>query len=81
MIYTGAEISLDEAADVLDLVGKSNGLQLCTKTALEILKEENSNQPIITMSKNIDTLLNGGIPLSKVTEIAGVAGVGKTQIW
>lgn len=52
-----------------------------TKTALQLLIEEQSNQPILTLSQSIDTLLDGGIPLSKVTEIAGIAGVGKTQIW
>lgn len=65
----------------MDLIGKSNGLLLDTKSALEILEQEQMNSPILTMSKSIDTLLDGGIPLSKVTEIAGIAGVGKTQIW
>lgn len=26
-------------------------------------------------------MLDGGIKLSKLTEVAGIAGVGKTQLW
>ena len=77
----GAEITLEEAADVLDIVGKSNNIFLQTRTALEILREEQDNHSIITMSQKIDHLLDGGIPICKVTEISGVAGVGKTQLW
>lgn len=77
----GSEISVEEAADILDLVGQTDKSVLVTKTALQLLIEEQSNQPILTLSQSIDTLLGGGIPLSKVTEIAGIAGVGKTQIW
>lgn len=80
-IIPGSEISLEEAADVLDLVGRPNEIYLHTKTAFEILKEEQLNHPILTMSQSIDRLLDGGVPLSKVTEISGIAGVGKTQIW
>jgi RecA/RadA recombinase len=33
------------------------------------------------MSAKLDEILNGGITIGKVTEVAGVAGVGKTQFW
>ncbi len=66
---------------MLDLVGKPNNIFLNLKNALEILREEQYNRPIITMSQKIDKLLDGGIHLSKVTEISGIAGVGKTQLW
>ncbi|KAI9556763.1 D repair protein RAD51-like protein [Daphnia sinensis] len=79
-LSSSAEISLEDAADVLDLVRKPNGLFLETKTALEILREEQRNYPIVTMSQNIDKILNGGVPLAKITEISGIAGVGKTQL-
>lgn len=72
---------MEEAADVLDLIRRPNEMCLHTKTAFEILKEEQINNPILTMSQNIDKILDGGIHLSKVTEVAGIAGVGKTQIW
>ena len=80
-MFLGAEISVEDAAEVLDLVGNSMGVFLNTKTAVEILVEENLHNPIITLSQNVDRILNGGVPLSKVTEIAGIAGVGKTQFW
>ena len=76
-----AEISLEEAADVLDMVLSSeNGSQLRTRTAFEILYEELSHPPIYTMSQKLDELLDGGIKLAKLTEISGIAGVGKTQM-
>ena len=77
----GAEISVEDAADVLDLVGKSMGMFLNTKTAFAILQEEHLHHPVITLSRNIDRMLSGGMPMSKVTEISGIAGVGKTQLW
>lgn len=66
---------------MLDLVGKSSGMLLNTRTAYDILLQEKAFSPILTFSKEIDKLLNGGIFLSKVTEISGIAGVGKTQFW
>ena len=77
----GAEISVEDAADVLDLVGKSMGMFLNTKTAFAILQEEHLHISVITLSRNIDRMLSGGVPMSKVTEISGIAGVGKTQLW
>ncbi|XP_046439069.1 DNA repair protein RAD51 homolog 3-like isoform X2 [Daphnia pulex] len=79
-LSSSAEISVEDAADVLDLVGKPMGKFLDTKTALEILREEQLLHPIVTLSQNVDEILCGGVPLSKVTEISGIAGVGKTQL-
>jgi len=72
---------VEEAADVLEMISNSAGSSIETKTALEMLKAEKINYPITTMSQNIDNLFCGGIHLSKLTEIAGIAGVGKTQLW
>lgn len=41
-------------------------------------KSNNSN--IVTFSQSIDKLLGGGIDIGQVTEIAGLPGVGKTQL-
>ncbi len=57
------------------------GKFLDTKTALEILREEQILRPIVTLSQNVDKILCGGVPLSKVAEISGIAGVGKPQLW
>ena len=78
---TDAEILIEEAADVLEMISNSTGNSIETKTALEMLKEETLNYPISSLSQNIDNLFCGGIHLSKLTEIAGIAGVGKTQLW
>ncbi|EFX81518.1 putative RAD51C [Daphnia pulex] len=51
-LSSSAEISVEDAADVLDLVGKSMGKFLDTKTALEILREEQLLQPIVTLICN-----------------------------
>lgn len=72
---------VEEAADVLEMISNSAGSSIETKTALEMFKAEKINYPITTMSQNIDNLFCGGIHLSKLTEIAGIAGVGKTQLW
>ncbi len=50
-------------------------------TALDLLKDEQSQQCIITFSEQIDSLLGGGVPLCKITELCGAPGIGKTQIW
>lgn len=36
---------------------------------------------IVTFSKAIDDLFKCGIPTSKITEIVGAPGTGKTQLW
>lgn len=72
---------MEEAADVLECLNQFNGMTLNTKTAFQILQEEQSQLPIVTMSERLDTILDGGIQLGKITEIAGIAGVGKTQLW
>ncbi|KAK5581073.1 hypothetical protein RB653_001101 [Dictyostelium firmibasis] len=54
----------------------SNGI-----SALDLLiKDRDGNNNIITFCSEIDQMLNGGIPLKKITEISGVPGIGKTQM-
>lgn len=50
-------------------------------TALELLEREHTQGFIITFCSALDDILGGGIPLMKMTEICGVPGVGKTQLW
>jgi RAD51-like protein 2 len=50
-------------------------------SALDALKREDSRPFIPTFSKEIDKILDGGIPMGSVTEICGMAGLGKTQLW
>lgn len=51
-------------------------------TALELLqKEEEELRNIVTFSSRLDEALGGGVPIGKTTEVCGVPGVGKTQLW
>lgn len=50
-------------------------------TALELLEEEQAQGFIITFCSALDDALGGGMQLTKITEICGAPGVGKTQLW
>ena len=52
-----------------------------TVTALEMLRHEKASPAIVTFCEDLDEMLGGGVPLSKITEICGAPGVGKTQTW
>ncbi|KAM9967823.1 hypothetical protein ACTFIW_001910 [Dictyostelium discoideum] len=50
-------------------------------SALDLLIQgRDGNNNIITFCSEIDQMLNGGIPLKKITEICGVPGIGKTNM-
>ena len=49
-------------------------------TALDALAREESNMGLVTFCDEIDAMLGNGFPLGAVTELAGMAGLGKTQI-
>ncbi|XP_072043905.1 DNA repair protein RAD51 homolog 3-like [Amphiura filiformis] len=51
-----------------------------TLTALDMLRQEKSHQPIVTFCQDLDEMLGGGVQLGKITELCGAPGVGKTQI-
>ena len=55
--------------------------RLLMSSALEHLQLEQSLSAIVTFSEQLDEMLGGGIPLCRVTEISGVPGIGKTQLW
>lgn len=62
--------------------GASGGGVLSSLTALELLqKEEEELRTIVTFSSQLDAALGGGAPVGKMTELCGVPGVGKTQLW
>lgn len=51
-------------------------------TALDLmLKEEAELRSIVTFSSQLDEALGGGLLLGKITELCGVPGTGKTQLW
>lgn len=51
------------------------------RTALELLEKEQTQGFIVTFCSALDDILGGGVQLTKITEICGVPGVGKTQLW
>lgn len=73
--FTKAElIDLYETLDMFNTVKPVSAYDL-----LQINKQETTHN-ISTLSKNFDRILGGGIPIGKIVEICGAAGVGKTQI-
>lgn len=61
--------------------GEGAGAQ-ASLTALDLmLKEEAELRNIVTFSSLLDEALGGGLPLGKITELCGVPGIGKTQLW
>ena len=81
-------VTREEALDLLKLVreetekatNSSHHNDKQHMTALDMLRQDDQNANIITFCQAIDDMLGGGIPISKVTEICGAPGVGKTQI-
>jgi RAD51-like protein 2 len=49
-------------------------------SALDALLDQEQSKQITTSSTQIDRLLGGGISIGSVTEICGMAGLGKTQL-
>lgn len=51
-------------------------------TGWELLQEQKKSvNTIITFCEKMDEILGGGIRLGRITELAGPASIGKTQIW
>lgn len=51
------------------------------KTAYDLWKDERAAGCIVTLCKEFDDAIGGGIPIGSITEIVGGPGVGKTQFW
>nr|KAF6416916.1 RAD51-like protein C [Molossus molossus] len=84
-------ISKEEALETLQIIrrecltdkpghaGTAESGKKCT--ALDLLEQEHTQNFIITFCSALDSILGGGVPLTKTTEICGAPGVGKTQLW
>ncbi|XP_023675267.1 DNA repair protein RAD51 homolog 3 [Paramormyrops kingsleyae] len=76
-------ISQQEAVDVLQTVrcdasqGAGAGSRM---TALELLGREQAMGAIVTFCSALDSVLGGGMPVGKTSEVCGAPGVGKTQL-
>ncbi|XP_072272571.1 DNA repair protein RAD51 homolog 3 isoform X2 [Pyxicephalus adspersus] len=73
-----SEESAKEALNIFKRQGSNS--QILKHTALELLEQEQAQGSIITFCSALDEILEGGVPLGKVTEICGPPGVGKTQL-
>ena len=58
---------------------KGHGSWLQSAASLFTLEQETPG--ILTFSEKIDRALGGGIQLGRLTEVCGIPGVGKTQLW
>ena len=58
----------------------ANYLRTSARTGLALLQEERAAQKIVTLVQPLDELLGGGVRPGQLTEVAGVPGVGKTQM-
>jgi RAD51-like protein 2 len=76
-----AHITQEEATLTLSVVSVGLGEQANTLlSGAQILQAERKQRRIITFSPEIDSILNGGVPVGQVTEFCGVPGIGKTQM-
>ncbi|KAG9156906.1 hypothetical protein Leryth_015499 [Lithospermum erythrorhizon] len=51
-----------------------------SQTAWEMLEKEESSRRITTSCADLDKVVGGGFRCNQVTEVGGVAGIGKTQL-
>ena len=85
ILYYCIELSVSraEALEVLKTVCEGGGTPskppACGISALDLLKAEQLQKYIVTFCAKFDSMLGGGVPLGRITEICGVPGVGKTQ--
>ncbi|XP_075445893.1 DNA repair protein RAD51 homolog 3 isoform X2 [Ascaphus truei] len=80
-----AGISKEEALEALQILKREAqsgaSSQIIQKhTALELLAQEQAQGFVISFCSALDEILGGGVPLTKITEICGAPGVGKTQL-
>ncbi|XP_029467321.1 DNA repair protein RAD51 homolog 3 isoform X1 [Rhinatrema bivittatum] len=84
-----AGISKEEALEALQIIRHDSQEETCFPgtssviqkyTALELLEQEQAQGAIITFCSMLDDMLGGGVPLTKITEVCGAPGVGKTQL-
>ncbi|KAL8560047.1 hypothetical protein ACOMHN_041516 [Nucella lapillus] len=81
-----AAISLEDALEVVKIVSGEGGcsrgaaVSLVSRSALELLQQEQSLPSVVTFCAELDEALGGGVALRKVTELCGAPGVGKTQM-
>lgn len=76
--FADLNVSVSDAASILRAC--SNVEEPSTTMSELLQKEENVNH-VVTFSAGIDGLIGGGVPIGQITELCGVPGIGKTQLW
>ena len=81
-IFAELCISSTEAGNILELVlGRPSFQDDFPPSAFSLLQDEQLQQCVVTFSQRLDEVMGGGVPVAKITEICGVPGTGKTQLW
>ncbi len=70
----------DELAEHIVLKAREMMQQFKPKTAADLLEEERTRIRITTGSRELDSILDGGIWTGEITEFAGPFSTGKTQL-
>lgn len=78
--FSEAGIALEDALEVVKIISGEGITAAPSKSAWELLQQEQNLPNIVTFCAKLDEVLGGGIALRKVTEICGAPGVGKTQM-
>ncbi len=73
-------VGLTESQALKIITAAREMLKMGFLTGIEVLERRSKIRRITTGSKNLDTLLGGGIETQAITEFAGEFGSGKTQI-
>lgn len=89
---TEINISREEALSILQTVRRSPSISENgspppnnissprSRSALEMLQQEQNASCVVTFCERLDDMLGGGVPTGKITEFCGAPGIGKTQI-
>ena len=64
-----------------DAIYVFNNFRMLAVSAFDALIKEEAAPVITTFSAKVNKLLGGGIQVGRVTEVCGMAGLGKTQLW
>ena len=75
-----AQITNEEATEVLNVSLGLHGTRSGMRTAAELLELQNKSRRIVTFCNELDKILGGGVGLGQVTEFCGLPGLGKTQL-
>lgn len=74
-------ISEEDAQCVLGTIDRIRNVVIKPRTGIQVLQEEESSLAVMTFCEELDIALDGGVKCGQLTEICGLPGTGKTQLW